>query len=302
MPNSQRNAMSQRVGRDQWHRRPRLALRRCLLVSAVLFGLVWGTLIDARLVGAQDDWDAAEVPMNQPGPNHFQLPDFDNWAFRGQKPAQIKQLLMARASVRLDSFALTYDLSDAQRKKLELAARGDVRKFFRKAEEVRAKYNEVKNDRQKVNEIVQAIQPIQKTIQAIQKKTQGSFFDDDSLLTKALKSTLSGEQSERYERQQRERRQFNYEAKIEYALIMLESGVPLREQQRKQFVKLLLEETEPPKSFGRQPQYEVFFQVGTLDEEKLRPIFDDAQWRAIRRLLAQAKAMGPNLKRNGFTP
>ena len=172
----------------------------------------------------------------------------------------------------------------------------NVRAFLREAEQIRQKYEEAKHDQRKVNEIVHAIQPIQRKIQ------KGMVFDDDSLLRKTLKNTLTGEQSDKYEQQQVQRRRFAYEAKIEYALVTLESGVPLREQQRKQFVKLLLEETEPPKSFGRQPHYEVFFLASTIDEEKLKPIFDDAQWQAIKRLLIQAHAMDSNLKRNGFFP
>lgn len=295
MPDSRKTTMCRNIGGDETRGRRRLAAGRFLAAFAVLVGAACAPLVDGRRVWAQDDWDAGKEPMNPAGAAHFQLPDFDQWAFRGQKPEQVKQALMSRASVRLDSFALTYDLSDAQRKKLELAARGDVRKFFREAEAVRAIYKEAKNDQQKLNEIAQAIQPIRN-------KMRGVFFDDDSLLYKALKNTLIGEQSDKYARQQRERRRFKYEAKIEYALVTLEGGVPLREQQRQQFVKLILEETEPPLTFGRQPQYEVFFKVSTIDEAKLEPIFDDAQWRAIKRLLMQAKEMGPNLQSNGFMP
>ncbi len=248
-----------------------------------------------QLARAQDDWDAVEEPVNQPVVNHFQLPPFDQWVLGGQSPAQIRQTLLSRASMRLDSISQSYDLSDAQRKKLELAARGDIKRFFRQADEVRSKFDKLKDDQQKLNEIVQAVQPLQT-------KLRGSFFGDDSLLSKTIKTTLTGKQAELYEGRQRERRRFAYEAKIAFALVTLEQGVPLREEQREQFTQVLLEETEPPRSFGQQVVYEVFYQAATIDEEKLEKIFDRAQWKAIRRLLRTAEAMGANLKRNGFQP
>lgn len=283
------------IGCDKSHPCLWQSLRRGALAFATLAGMLCGALIGDSLVQAQDDWDAVDKPVNQPVVNHFQLPQFDQWVYGGKNPAQIRDMLLLRAATQVDSFALTYDLSDAQRKELELAARGDVKRFFREAEEVRAKYNEFKGDQQKLNEIVQAIQPIQR-------RMQGSFFNSSSLLYKSVKSTLTSEQTEKYEREHGARRKFAYEAKIESALIMLERGVPLREQQRVQFVKLLLEETEAPEAFGRQVPYEVFYQAGTLEEEKLRRIFDNNQWRAIQKLLTQAKALGPNLMRNGFKP
>lgn len=251
--------------------------------------------VDHRLARAQDDWDAAEEPVEKPAVNHFQLPPFDQWVLGGQSPAQVRQTLLSRASRRLDSLDQSYDLSDAQRKKLELAARGDIKRFFRQADEVRAKFDKLKDDQQKLNEIVQAVQPLQV-------KMRGSFFDDDSLLSKTIATTFTRQQAEKYEGHQQERRRFAYEAKIAFALLTLERGVPLREGQREQFTKLLLEETEPPRSFGQQAVYAVFYQAATIDEEKLEPIFDRVQWKAIRRLLRTAEAMDANLKRNGFQP
>ena len=69
-------------------------------------------------------------------------------------------------------------------------------------------------------------------------------------------------------------------------------------------------EADVASSEGAQPIEEVvvtgvrqrLYQAGTLEEEKLKPIFDNAQWRAIKQLLAQGKAMEAHLKSNGFVP
>ena len=67
-------------------------------------------------------------------------------------------------------------------------------------------------------------------------------------------------------------------------------------------MKLLLDETEPPRKFGQQTYYVVLYQAGTLEEEKLKAIFDDAQWQAINQLVSQAKVMKTHLESSGFVP
>ncbi len=278
---------------------PGATLRRFALSFAVLASMTCSGLLGSQFVWGQDDWDAVKEPANPAAAvgfgGRFQLPEFNQWVFRGKTPAQVEQMLMSKATVRLDSVELTYELSEAQRKKLELAARGDVKRFLRQANEVRDKFGKVRNNQQEFHNVIQAVQPLQA-------RMNGSFFDDKSLLEKVLRSALSGEQSGKYKQQQLERRRFNYEAKIELSLVMLETGIPLREQQRQRIVKLLLDETEAPKQFGQQGYYAVLYQASKLEEEKLRPIFDDAQWRAIKKLLAQGKAMESHLKSNGFIP
>ena len=81
-----------------------------------------------------------------------------------------------------------------------------------------------------------------------------------------------------------------------------EIGVPLTEVQRQRFLKLLFEELEPPKKFGDQDQYVVFYQASKLDQEKLKPIFDDAQWRALDETFRRARGMEAHLRQQGFIP
>ena len=293
-------ATARAVGCGALRLRPGGAARRRVLSIAVLAGMMCSCLPGGPLAWGQDDWDAVKDPANPPAARvfaapQFHLPDFDRWVYGGKTSAQVKQMLMSRFTSQLESVERDCQLSEVQRRKLELAARGDVRRFFRQADEVRAKFGEVRNDQQMLGKIMQEIQPLQA-------KIKSSFFDQNSLLHKVLKGTLDDEQSHEYEQQQRERRRFQYEAKIELALAMLETGVPLRERQRQRFVKLLLDQTEPPNKFGQQACYVVFYQAGTLEEEKLKAIFDDAQWRAIKQLLFRAKGLEAHLKSNGFIP
>ena len=73
-------------------------------------------------------------------------------------------------------------------------------------------------------------------------------------------------------------------------------------EQRDRLRKLLAEETRPPKRLGQNDYYAVLYQIALLPEAKVKPIFDDVQWRLLSRQLAQAKGMGMWLKQNGFVP
>jgi hypothetical protein len=43
-------------------------------------------------------------------------------------------------------------------------------------------------------------------------------------------------------------------------------------------------------------------QLGRLPEEKLKPLFDDAQWRALHQQLVRFKGMEPQLIEAGMLP
>ncbi len=139
-------------------------------------------------------------------------------------------------------------------------------------------------------------------VSPLQIKMQSGVFGDSSLYQKILKQTLDPEQSARYEQQERERRKFRYEAIIEQAMSQLGTTIPFRTEQRQRLVKLLLDETEPPKAFGHSDYYVVLYQASKLEEAKLRPIFDDAQWQSLKRSLDQSRGMEQFLRRNGFLP
>jgi hypothetical protein len=186
-------------------------------------------------------------------------------------------------------------LSEAQKKKLHLAGQGDIERFFDRYELVKQKFQALNNDQQKLQQIWQDINPLQTTLQA-------GLFHDDSLVYKLLRNTLTGEQRARYEAFDRERRAFHHRASIELAITMLEQGTPLRDAQRQQLIALLTNQTKPPRKFGQYEYYAIMFQLGRVPEEKLKPLFDPAQWNVVSRYLAQCKGMEPMLRQSGQLP
>ena len=132
----------------------------------------------------------------------------------------------------------------------------------------------------------------------MQMTLQTGLFSDASFLHKAIRKTLNAEQTQRYDAVDLERRTFRYHAKIDLVVAMLENSLPLRDDQRQRVRKLLRYETQPPRKFGQYDYYVVMYQLSKLPEEKLKPIFEEAQWRLLSKQFQQARGMEQFLKQN----
>jgi hypothetical protein len=258
-----------------------------MLVSTGLFG---------PLARAQDDWDVGQKAVDRPNQQmRFALPDFDQWVLGRKTRDQIERDVKSQLALRVESADRACELSAAQREKLQLAGEGDLIRLWRTIDQLRARFHEAVQDQQTYSNLISEGS-------MLQIKLHSAVYDDSSLFQKALRQTLSREQSARYDQQDRERRKFHYEAKIELVLSNLEDTIPLRAEQRQRLVKLLVEETEPPKKFGQYVYYVVIFQAGKLDEAKLSPILDDAQRQSLKKLCDQYRGMEPFLKQQGYVP
>ncbi len=183
-------------------------------------------------------------------------------------------------------------LSEAQRKKIQLAGRGDMKRFFDRVEDARKVFQAVKNDQNKFQEVWQHIQPLQTELSA-------GLFGESSIFRKTLRKTLTAEQAARYDKIEHERTASRYRAKVELAVAMLDNGLPLHDEQRRKLVALLVEETKPPKRFGQYDYYVVMIQMAKLPESKVKPLFDAVQWKAVQQQLNGMRRMEPWLKQNG---
>ncbi len=221
---------------------------------------------------------------------------FDQWVFGGgQSAAQGRRHLDSLLALHVESIDRVCSLTDPQRAKLELAGRGDIKRFFDEVEDVRQEFMEVRRDQQKFNPIWQKISPLQL-------KLNSGMFQHDSLVYKVLQRTLESEQFARYEDHSLERLRFHHRANVAMVVAMLENGIPLRDEQRQSFIKLMLDETDPPRAYGQYGYYVVLYQASELPEEEVKPIFDEGQWRALRACFRRAKAMEPTLKKIKLIP
>jgi hypothetical protein len=253
------------------------------LSADVLVPFAWG----------QDDWDVQPEQHVVQQVERFEVPaaQFDQWVF-GEARAGPSKRLETQLALQVESIGRLCGLSESQKQKLLLAGRGDTKRFLESTEAARKKFEAVRRDQNAFARAWQDIQPLQA-------KFNTGLFGAASLFHKVLRRTLDPGQLAQFERQEAARRRFRYEAKIGLVVAALESGIPLRDEQRQKLIKVLLEETRPPNQFGQYDYYVVLYQAAQLGEEKLKPIFDDAQWRALTQLFAQMRGIEAHLKKIG---
>lgn len=221
--------------------------------------------------------------------------NFDQWIFGSQNSQQGQQRVESQLALQVEAINRTCGLTEAQTEKLQLAGQGDLKRFFNDVAVVRKKFIKVRRNRNAFNQIWQDIQPLQA-------KINSGLFTDASFFRKVLDRTLSDEQSSKYEETMWERRQFRYNAKLTLVVTMLERGMPLRADQREQFISVLKEETKPPKAFGQYDYHVVLYQLTKIPDEKLKPIFDEPQWKVLKQQADQARGREAWLKQQKILP
>ena len=250
-------------------------------------------LVDAAAADDDDDPNAAQLQQVQ---GEFSEENFEQWIFGGRNASAGRQKLETQLKLQMDAVDRECQLNEAQKKKLLLAGRGDIKRFWEHYEVTRQKFLLVRKDQQKMNEIWQDIQPLQMTLNA-------GLFNDQSFLLKTIRNTLDAGQTSKYDTAEGDRRLARYHAKLELMVALLEAQMPLRHEQREKVLKLLREETKPPRrSAGQYEYYVVMLQASKIPEAKLKPLFDAAQWKIVKANLAQGRGMEETLKQNGLMP
>lgn len=244
---------------------------------------------------AEDEDQPAAQAMVQ---NQFEVHEsnFDQWVFgSGRTATQGKQRIETLLTLNIEDVDRTCKLAEAQRKKLLLAGRGDIKRYFDEVEVVRKEFLVVRKDQEKFNQIWQKIQPLQT-------KLATGIYTDESFFLKTVHSTLTSEQAAAYDKAQFERRKMRYFARIDHFVAMMENNLPMRDQQRQQLIKLLQEETRIPRKVGTYDFYVVQYQLANIPEEKLKPLFDKQQWQSMQQQIAQGRGMEQFLRTNKILP
>jgi hypothetical protein len=260
-----------------------------LLVGAILLAVLGG-----RTARAQDDFD---VPKKVDNRNMFEgqwtLPNFDQWVLQGRTKTQIETTIKQSLALKMEAVSRACKLSDAQREKLEMAGELDVKRTSRAIDELREKFRIAAQDQETYSRLINEGS-------AMITSLQSGIYSEASLFHKVIDQTLTREQSVNYERQERERRKSRYQANIELVLSNVEGSIILTADEQKKVVKLLLDETEPPKRFGQYDTYLVFVQLSKLPEAKIKTILDDTQRKSLKRLVDRFRGMEQTLKMQGY--
>jgi len=267
----------------------RCQLRICMAMVVVLLGTL-------SAAAAPDDVEPPAV-QNQ-AVNHFFMND-DNFEANVFQPSgnakQARIQIETKLKLQLNELNRICELNDAQKQKLKLAASSDMKRFFDEVESVRKKFKAGKQDQNAWNEVWQEISPLQM-------KMATGLFGDTSFFCKTIRKTLSDEQYAKYNSMVTERRRFRYKSSIETVITSFEDSVALNHTQHDAIVKLLLDETQPPASFGQYDVHVVMYQLARIPEAKLKAVLDERQWNQAQIHFNQYRGMEQFLIQNGLIP
>src|SRR5262245_10266371 len=262
-----------------------------LTALAALIAFLASPLCDT--LPADDDEIVAFPATSNPAERNVAEINFDQQVFPGLvNAADGRRRLETQVKFQLTEIDRACQLTEAQRGRLTVAARGDLQRFFEQVDVVRRKFDAAKHDQEKLGQVWQELQPLQN------RQARG-LTGQDTVLAKALSKTLTEEQAKQVEAAQAERRQFRYEAGIGVSLNAMEAWLALTNNQRQALTKLLLD-LPSPRVFGQYDHMLVNYRLASLPQAKVQPIFDNRQWQALQQFLAQARAMREHLIEQGY--
>lgn len=263
------------------------------LLSAVAFLAVAGAGDSAR---AQVVEKAAR-PVDARRNNEMQLDSFVFSNLGAGSAVATRSLFESQLTLHVEELDRSVELLPPQKKKLLLAGRGDIKRYFDRIEEVRQKY--LSDPKFQFNA---QMQQVWKDLQPVYNVYQNGLFSNGSLFAKTMHATLTPDQVKQAEELSRERMLYRYWARVELVLELLNYEVGFTDDQRARVLELLRSETRPPRKMGNAlyDYYLVLYQIGRIPEEKLRPVFEDYQWPLVERYLQGGQMIARNANRMGF--
>jgi len=269
-------------------------MRRCWALI-LLAAMASASLGAGRPAAAQEpDEPEAAAPRRQ----RFRITDshIDQWLFGpGTSAESARPLGEARLRSRIGYIDQLCGLTATQRKKLDIAGRGDIKRFF---DVVARLHDEVRSGPIDIDRL----RGLTVEAQAHGRKFRGQLWDEESLFGKTLQTILDPEQAAMYRRSWSEERLKAHESSIDWVLGMVQRRVGLSRDQSFRLHVALLEETRPPRNSGPWDYFGIMYQASRIPERKLRPIFEPSEWRAIRKEFDEARGMEARLRDSGYLP
>jgi hypothetical protein len=252
-----------------------------LFLSLILTATVLGFVGSAQIARGQE-----EDELEKPAAEEPQLLSDDNiyqWAFgNGENAAKVHTRLDLLLSLRVEYLEQICGITEGQKKKLQLAGRGDIKRVFDRVETSRTTLKSSKDNEER-NQIIRELSNLQGSL-------QNTFFERESLFSKTLKRILNQEQLAKYEAAQRETRRLRHRAVVDVVVEILDEVVGFRDEQRQELAKILVESTRPVKNPDRVQVIPVLFcQLTNLPDSKFAPILDNSQSASLKALLLKMK-------------
>jgi hypothetical protein len=207
-----------------------------------------------------------------------------------------RRITESRLKSRINDIDHLCGLGADQRKKLDLAGRGDIKRFFDRIAEKRNLFR--LGEERQADELMQA----RLELGNMGHQYRASLFDERSMFGKVLGTILDREQARRFRSRRSDDRLSLHQSRVQWVAQTLQKNLSLDDGQRLGLLCVLLEETRPPRRFGPSDYYGIMYQAARIPERKLRPIFAEAEWTRLRREFDDAKRQEQVLKDFGYLP
>ena len=254
------------------------------------------TLVIAGWNGPEPAQDAADPEPARVIPPRVVIVEgnLDRWIFGDHGHAAAFQRLEDELTLRLNDLERTCGLSPAQRGKLILAGHREVEQFRTRFAAIRESYERLKYDENNIAVLASEARPLADTLAV-------GLFGDRSFYAKTVDATLTPDQRGHRHEVLAERRRFRHRAEVEQAVVGLELAVGLAAGQAERFTVAIIAATEPAEHpAGPLAAKLTLYQIAKIPASQLRPIFDDDQWRSLRRRLDFALSYEPALRAAGL--
>lgn len=187
--------------------------------------------------------------------------------------------LELRVRLKLKEIDRNCRLSDEQKEKLLLAARGDFLKLWNSVAALHKKFNDFKDEEDGITQT--QWQEISTDLEPLRTQYHSGLTGEGSLFRKAVRKVLDPEQLATFDRVEAERAAFRQRTRIALAVAEFERAIPLREEQRIALSKMLIERKAMAGAFVAGESCMDLLVVMTLlsnaPEAELQSVLDDKQ-------------------------
>lgn len=195
---------------------------------------------------------------------------FESWALQGKTEAVFRENVESQAQLQIENLKSIVSITVTQEEKLKLALEGDLTRFFRMVDEARFKTRNMQPVNEQVGEISRIISPIQQLVQK-------GILDETSLFHSVLRSMLTTEQADKWEKEISRRERLINKAILQVQIRALERSMPLLRKQREALITAVLDRIEGKKVIDSYRVYLVDYAMFTVSESKLKEFLDEKQ-------------------------
>jgi hypothetical protein len=196
--------------------------------------------------------------------------------------ADAQAMVESRLALEIERIERCCRITEEQKRKLQLAGRGDLKRTLDRVDEGRRKQRVTKGN-------AAQREASETEMQLLHAELSEELPVRGTMWAKTLKRTLSDDQMAAYREALREPRRFRLRAQVDLVVEVFDMAAGCSDEQRQRLTKLLLEEMRLPSKSNEEFQI-VLAQAVRLPEAKLRSIFDDSQWRPLSRLIKPLEA------------